>query len=102
MQVAGRLKITPMTLQRLLNAASDPRRLGGPSRAFGIVRRHPLAEEYMAFWRQNLESYQDLHDFFSSMLEEEAVRLLDTLEGRMPDTSRDTVHETVRRLSKVA
>ena len=102
MLAQNRPGIRPETLTRLLDAASDPRRLGGVERAFGISRRSPWGEEYKAFFGHELRTFQDLHDFFSSMLEEEGLRLLERLGARMPDTTRNTVFETVRRLHEAA
>lgn len=79
-------KIHSITLERL-NRCLSPRRLGGYSRCMRLVSRHV---------GRPFSTVQGLRDFFSSMLEEEAAALLDLLEGRLPDLSRDTVTETRR------
>jgi hypothetical protein len=97
MQASNRTGIKPETLKTLLRSVHDPRRLGGLTRALGIINRTPYGEAWKEFFQRDL-GVLDLQDFFSSMLEEEAVAVLTYLGARMPDTTKDTVHETVRRL----
>lgn len=100
MQARNRAKISEITSRALMNSVSDPRRLGGITRALGIVNRSACGTAYKEFFGLPTLAFRDLRDFFSSMLEEEAARLLAELGARMPDTSRLTVIETVRRLSE--
>lgn len=86
-------KILPETLETLLDRVSDPRRLGGHTRAFRIVGRKAGRE---------LRTFRELRDFLSSMLEEEAAALMSELGIRMPDLTKNTVHATVRRLHEAA
>ena len=102
MQARNRQRIQPQTLETLMNRVYDPRRLGGSTRAIRIIGRTPYAEAWKEFFDRDLRTSRDLQDLLSSMLEEEALSLLDRLDARMPDISKDTVEETVRRLSKVA
>lgn len=99
MQAQDRQKISPKTYETLMNCVSNPRRLGGHTRAIGIISRI-YGGTYKAFFGRDIREFRDLPDFFSSMLEEEAVRLVRLLGTSMPDTSKDTVHETVRRLAE--
>jgi hypothetical protein len=80
-----RPNIRQETLRALRRSVSDPRRLGGHTRALGIVARR--------FKRDDV-AYEDLHRLFSSMLEEEAVLLLADLRAR-PDLTTNTVFATV-------
>lgn len=100
MQARDRSKISQKTLETLMNCVSDPRRLGGHTRAIGIISRSSYGETFKAFFDRDLRTLRDLHDLFSSMLEEEAAFLIALLGARMPDTSEDTVVETVRRLAE--
>jgi hypothetical protein len=88
-----RPNIRPETLQALIRSVSDPRKLGGHSRALHIVARH-LGRE--------IKTFGELQALFSSMLEEEAAILLADLRARMPDLTTNTVFATVRRLQEAA
>jgi len=100
MQARNRAKISQKTLETLMNCVSDPRRLGGHARAIGIVSRSHFGETFKAFFGRDIRTFKDLQDFFSSMLEEEASSMIALLGARMPDTTKDTVQETVRRLAE--
>ncbi|GEM_PF-2377862 len=89
----GRPAISQETLRALFSSVTDPRRLGGHSRAFRIVAR---------FTGRDIKSYEDLQDLFSSMLEEEASALLADLQARMPNLTINTVFATVLRMPKAA
>ena len=100
MQARNRQKIQPKTFETLMKCVSDPRRLGGPTRAIGIISRTHYGETFKAFFGRDIQTFMDLQDFFSSMLEEEASSMIALLGARMPDTTGDTVQETVRRLAE--
>jgi len=87
-----RPNIRPETLQALLKSVSDPRRLGGHTRAIRIVARH--AGRDIAFG--------ELQTLFSSMLEEEAASLLADLRARMSDLTTNTLFAVLRRTPKAA
>jgi len=87
-----RPNIRQETLQALLSSVSDPRRLGGPTRAIRIVARR-LGRDV---------SFGDLPALFSSMLEEEAASLLADLRARMPDLTTNTLFATLRTMPEAA
>ena len=88
-----RPNIRQETLQALLDSASDPRRLGGHTRAIRIVARH---------LGRDIKTFGELQALFSSMLEEEAASLLADLRGRMPDLKTNTIISIVLHLPKAA
>jgi hypothetical protein len=98
MQARNRQKIRPETVVALMESVFGPRRPGGPARAIGIVSRSPCGEVYRAFFSRDLKTPSDLHDFFSSMLEEEAVRLLGQLDACASDPSDHMAPVTVLRM----
>lgn len=102
MQARNRAKVSQITLETLMNHVSDPRRLGGHTRAIGIINRTPYGEAWKAFFQRDLRTFRDLQDFFSSMLEEEAARVLVLLGARMPDLTENTVVTTVNLFAKAA
>ncbi|HTK60308.1 MAG TPA: hypothetical protein VL283_03855 [Candidatus Baltobacteraceae bacterium] len=81
------------TLRALLSSVTDPRRLGGHTRAIRIVAR---------FTGIDIKSFGELQALFSSMLEEEAASLLADLRARMPDLTTNTVFATVLPMLKAA
>ena len=99
MQAKDRPRISQKTLETLMDCVSDPRRLGGHTRALGIVSR-TYGETFKARFGRDIRTFRDLQDLFSSMLEEEAAFLSALLGARMPDTSKDTVRETFRRFAE--
>lgn len=80
------------TLQALHKSVSDPRRLGGHTRAIRIVARR-LGRDI---------AFGELQTLFSSMLEEEAASLLADLRARMPDLTTNTLFATMRRMPEAA
>ena len=88
-----RPKIRLETLHALLDSTMDSRRLGGYDRAKSVVAR---------LTGRDIETLRDMHDLFSSMLEEEAVSLLARIRARMPDLTNDTVFATVLRMPEAA
>lgn len=88
-----RPKIRPETLHALLDSTMDSKRLGGYDRAKRVVAR---------LTGRDIETLRDMHDLFSSMLEEEAVSLLARIRARMPDLTNDTVLATVLRMPEAA
>lgn len=90
--------IWPDTLKTLLNAVSDPRRPGGIARAFEIIGHSKLSLAFRTEHCGEIETLEDANDFFSSMLEEEAVAMSIELGDRMPSLTKATLAAIVRRL----
>ena len=83
--------IRPETLEALIRLVSDPRRLGGSRRAFGIAGRR-LGRE--------IQTHEEAREVFAALQEEDALALIAELERLMPDLTLNTIFETLRRLRR--
>ena len=89
--------IQPETLKLLMSTVSDPNRLGGYTRAFGLISRK-YGEAFKAKHGLEINTFQDLEVLFSSMLEEEAAAFLLDYNARMPDLRKNTIAAVIARL----